>query len=47
MKSYERRRKPYRGGKRTEQRSGHLLWHRMLAVLVAAVTICLCVIKKQ
>ena len=39
MKSYERRRKPYRGGKRTEQRSGHLLWHRMLAVLVAAVTI--------
>ena len=38
MKRYERRRKPYRGRKRTDQRSGYLLWHRMLAVLVAAVT---------
>ena len=39
MKRCERKRRPYRGCKKTDQRSGRLLWHRMLAVLVAAVTI--------
>ena len=39
MRQYERKGKQYRGEKKTSQRSSHLLWHRALAGLVAAVTI--------